>query len=201
MSDDFADDTGIDSPDTGTELAPTGPNLPDGAPGTDAGDGWQEPTRPDGVLDFAGNVAHTDYAFAAMAYWGADKASALRSEWGNDAGANLAFADAFAVANPDIMDIINNAGMSDDPALVKIAAVLGRQAAEISGDPTTIINKAQPMNALDFDERTETMMNEATAARGRGDLAKAARIQKQIDAMFTRQFGDEPAVGSEGRTA
>ncbi len=52
------------------------------------------------------------------------------------------------------------------------------------------------------DEQTTDLMNEATQARVTGNLAKARRLQKQIDAMFVAQYGTDPAVGSSGgRTA
>ncbi len=49
-----------------------------------------------------------------------------------------------------------------------------------------------------FEEQTTGLMNEAAQARVTGNLAKARRLQKQIDAMFVRQYGTDPAVGSSG---
>ena len=52
-----------------------------------------------------------------------------------------------------------------------------------------------------FEEQTTDLMNEAGQARATGHLAKARRLQKQIDAMFAKRYGDEPIVGSGGRNA
>ena len=49
-----------------------------------------------------------------------------------------------------------------------------------------------------FDEKTTELMEEASQARATGNSGKANRLQKQIDAMFTAQYGSEAAVGTSG---
>ena len=49
-----------------------------------------------------------------------------------------------------------------------------------------------------FHAQTDDLMTQEQAARARGEMAKAAGLRKRIDAMFGRQYGHEPAVGSSG---
>ena len=116
--------------------------------------------------------------------------------------ANLAFSEAFGRAHPDILSVIYEAGMGDHPVVLRIAAMLGRRYAETSGDAGTITNSkgTATMDDDTFDATTESLMIEERGARGRGELAKAANLQKRIDALFKTRFSG-PIVGSEGRNA
>ena len=95
--------------------------------------------------------------------------------------------------------VLEVAGILDHPAVTRWMASAGRMMAGTPGDATTIgKTKGKPMDSINFDEKTETMMTEASVARSRGESAKAARIQRQIDALFTRQYGTEPVIGTSG---
>ena len=44
-------------------------------------------------------------------------------------------------------------------------------------------------------------MAEETQARATGQLGKSKRLQREIRALFVRQYGTDPAVGEGGVTA
>ena len=120
----------------------------------------------------------------------------------------MGYARAFSEAHPDISQILETVGLADHPGLVLVAAMLGRRYATRAGDPAEITTQkgSQTMTtpSIDpdtFDEQTTDLMNEAAQARATGEHAKARRLQKQIDAMFAKRYGDEPIVGSRGRNA
>ncbi len=49
-----------------------------------------------------------------------------------------------------------------------------------------------------FNERTDDLMTEESQARAQGNTAKSRRLQREIRAMFVRQYGTDSAVGSSG---
>jgi hypothetical protein len=192
---------GVDSP--GDDAAEQGD---DAAESSDIG------PPPDGEWTFD-RPEVVDHQFAVMEAAFGDLATELREEWGDGAGTNLVFASAaareFADHYPEVVQTIENRGAGDDPLIVEILAVLGRQWAETPGDPRTVRlfpgtgnhEQERNMNEIDannFDEQTETLMTESEEAAQQGNLAKRDRIEKQLRALFVRRYGTGPAIGSSG---
>lgn len=165
---------------------------------------------PDGAWTFDRPevVAHQ---FSIMESHFGDLATDLREEWGADAGRNLEFAAAtareFEAHYPEIIQTINNRGAGDDPLIVELLAVLGRQWAETPGDPRTVRlfpgtgDHEQETNMSDadnFDEQTDALMTEQEQAQTEGNLGKVDRLEREIRARFVRKYGTGAAVGSSG---
>ncbi len=54
------------------------------------------------------------------------------------------------------------------------------------------------INTDSFNEKTDQLMTEESQARAQGNFGKSKRLQREIRAMFVRQYGTEPATGSSG---
>ena len=195
-------------------LEPAVPAVVEGE-GGDAADPPGLPAPPEGEWTFA-RPEVVNHQFAIMEADFGELATDLRSEWGADAGRNLEFAFAtslvFEAEYPEVVSTIARRGAGADPLIVELLAVLGRQWAETPGDPTTVRlfpnsdghgqeRNMSEINTDDFDEKTETLMNEEAEARAAGNLGKSNRLQREIRALFVRRYGKEPIVGSGGRNA
>ena len=143
----------------------------------------------------------------------ADQATAtgiLRREWpGEDYERNVEMAVAALVTVPgwwDYQRVLEAAGVADHPAIIRYLAGSGRLRASVPGDPATIptitnTTSEAKMKQIDpdtFDERSTQLMEEASQARATGNRGKANRLQREIDALFKSQYGDEAAVGTSG---
>ena len=187
-------------------------------PGDDAvepGDGESVPAiadPPDGEWTFS-RPEIVDYQFQIMESHFGDLATDLKSEWGADAGRNLEFAAAtareFEAHYPEIIQTINNRGAGDDPLVVEILAVLGRQWAETPGDPLTVKlfpnsdghgqeRNMSDIGADDFEEQTDQLMTEQEQAQTEGNLSKVDRLERELRARFVRKYGTGAAIGTSG---
>ena len=185
--------------------------------GSDEGDGAESlpdiGPSPDGewTFDRPEVVAHQ---FKMMEASFGELATDLRDDWGADAGRNMEFAAAasreFETHYPEIISTVTARGAANDPLVVELLAVLGRQWAETPGDPSTVRlfpntdghEQETAMNEtnIDFDEKVETLMNEQDQAQQAGNIAKRDRIERQLRGLFVRKYGTGPAVGEGGRT-
>ena len=181
----------------------------------DSADGESLPAlgpSPDGEWTFARPevVAHQ---FAMMEADFGELATDLKSEWGADAGRNLEFALAtsleFETHYPELVATVARRGAGADPLIVELLAQLGRQWAETPGDPTTVRlfpnadghgqeRNMSEINKGDFDERADALMDEEKQARASGNLGKSERLEREIRALFVRQYGSGPVVGTSG---
>ena len=154
-----------------------------------------------------------DHQFAMMESEFGDLATDLKSDWGADAGRNLDFALAasreFEEHYPELVATVAERGARNDPLVIELLAVIGRQWAETPGDPTTVRlfpgsdnhGEERIMNETNiggFDEKVETLMNESQQAGDAGNLAKRDRLEHEIRALFVKRYGTTPAVGSSG---
>ena len=167
---------------------------------------------PEGEWTFA-RPEVVDHQFAMMEADFGELATDLRSEWGADAGRNLEFALAtsleFEAHYPELVATVAARGAGADPLIVELLAQLGRQWAETPGDPRTVRlfpntgdrgqeTNMSENNSHDFDEKADDLMAEEAAARAAGNLGKSKRLEREIRALFVRQYGTGSAVGSSG---
>lgn len=152
--------------------------------------------------------AEVERAFAAMGWWdeggpGAARAAGLRARWGADAAANLRHAEAFGRTHPDVRDALYRAGFGDHPAIVEVAAMLGRRYGAPAPRPV-----AAPAAAAPFDGDAETAFEDALAAtrariaeaQARGQNARAARLYQDELRLIADRRGRRPIVDGK-RTA
>ena len=135
--------------------------------------------------------------------------SALRREWpGEEYSRNLAFSAALLEVIPGSLEalrVLEAAGVSEHPSVIRWAVSVGRLLAREAGDASTIPStatgketKMDPIDSDTFNERADDLMTEEVQARARGNLGKSKRLQREIRALFVRQYGTEPAIGSSG---
>ncbi len=167
-----------------------------------------------GGMDFAGNPGDVARALEYMEVWDYDENGALtgglveelKAEWGSDMGANLGFFQAFALAHPDIHEILVASGFGDHPAIIRVGAMLGRRYATKSGDPGQITTKKAGAKVM---EHMNTAAIEAQIKTLERDIERAqAEQDPDVDALYQRQQalyrllpgGSEPIVGEGGVT-
>ena len=153
-----------------------------------------------------GDAAAVDRAFDVMAAYAPEDAAALRQRWGPDGGANLRFARAFATAHPELVGVVMNAGLGDDPAVIEMAAMLGRRDAETAGDPDTIPPATAPRRLSahakqTLEDRIDDLHEAYNDARARGNDRKAQKIDSELSGFYRQLYGTQPVVGAKGRGA
>ena len=159
-----------------------------------------------GEMDFGGNPEHVAGALEAMSVWGEDEVAPLKAKWGSDMGANLGFFQAFALAHPDIHEILVDSGFGDHPAIIEVGAILGRRYATKSGDPSQITTKkagvkaVEHMNTAAIEAKIEALGDEIDKAQALDDTGKANQLYQEQFALY-RQLpgGSDPAIGEGGR--
>ncbi len=152
-----------------------------------------------------------DHQFAIMKSEFGELATDLRSDWGVDAGRNLEFALAtvkqFESHYPELIQTVEARGARNDPLVVELLAVLGRQWASTPGDPTTVKlfpgtgdNEQERTMEIeaDFDEKTDELMTQQEQAQVEGNLGKVNRLEREIRARFVKRYGTGAAIGSSG---
>ena len=90
----------------------------------------------------------------------------------------------------------------DDIALLRLGASLGRELyhrhhANVGQHSEGSRNMSE-INTDTFSERADELMTQESEARAQGNFGKSNRLQREIRAMFVRQYGIEPATGSSG---
>lgn len=159
--------------------------------------------RPSG--DFS-SPAVVEWSFREMSWWDADKANALRTRWGNDAGNNLRFADAFATQHSDIAAVLTSNGLIDHPAIIEAAAMLGRRFATVPGDSANIRQGEErpmgdPLSRDDFNEQVDKLRERAAVASARGNTQLANELSEEERQLYDRQGGASGIVDGSTRTA
>ena len=166
--------------------------------------------RPDGEWTFD-RPDVVNHQFAVMEAAFGDLATELRSEWGADAGTNLMFgayaAREFEKHFPEVIQTIENRGAGDDPLIVEILAVLGRQWAETPGDPRTVrlFPNGQGMeksmtNTGNVQAQIDALEDQIDQATAQNDSIKAQELYTQQQGLY-RQLpgGTDSIVGRGGR--
>ena len=145
-----------------------------------------------------------------------DLASDLRSEWGADAGLNFRFAEAAAQKMerewPELIETVTRLGAANDPLIVELLAVAGRQWAEVPGDPDSVVrlfptgDHGQETTTMEstmtgtVQAKIDELEDEIDAAQARNDTTKAQLLFEKQQNLYRRlPGGDEPVVGSGGR--
>ena len=170
-----------------------------------------------GEQDFAGNPEHVAAALEAMSVWDVDEngqpssdlVGELKAEWGSDMGRNLAFFRAFALAHPDIHEILVASGFGDHPAIIRVGAMLGRRYATKSGDPgqittrkakTAMTTETDTMNTAAIEAKIKGIHQEMEKASAENDFGEANRLYLIEQELYGRlPGGGEPLVGQSGR--
>lgn len=173
---------------------------------------------PEGEWTFA-RPEVVDHQFALMEAAFGDMATDLRKEWGADAGVNLQFADAaaaqFEESFPEVIAVFEKHGGVNDPMVVELLAVIGRQGADTPGDPGTVRlfpnpggtetrqpNMTDNMATKDIQGRIDALEGVIEKARARGEHSRANDAyleQLRLGALLPG--AGEPIVGRGGRVA
>lgn len=100
--------------------------------------------------------------------------------------------------------------IGNHPAAVKAFAKFGRMLHHGDGlEPVTVPNRARPARqtaqakgaqSMTATERMQTLTEQIHLALGRGDKIAATRLDKERARLTERMTGNEPIVGSQGRT-
>jgi len=166
-----------------------------------------------GGMDFAGNPEAVAHALEQMSWWDrdengevtGDRVAKMKAEWGSDIGTNLAHYQAFALAHPDIYEVLDAAGFGDHPAIVEVGAILGRRYATVAGDPGQMMTKkgqtqmADSMATKDIQARIYALEGVIEKAKARGEYVRANDAyleQLRLDRLLPG--GTDPVVGSSG---
>ena len=198
------------SDDGGDPPAQTSPGELTVATGAD-----DETVTVSGGMDFANNPEHIGQALEAMSWWDSDEAgepdgdrvSQLKAKWGSDMGANLAHFQAFALAHPDIYEVLDAAGFGDHPAIVEAGAMLGRKYATVAGDPGQITTRKAGAKTMDsmatnqIEARIEAIRDDIDKAQARQDTTKANKLyQEALGLEALLPGGTDPIIGQAGRS-
>ncbi len=161
-----------------------------------------------GGMDFPGNPEHTAHALACMEVWGEDEVAQLKAKWGSDMGANLGYFQAFALAHPDVHELLVASGFGDHPAIIEAGATLGRRYVTKAGDPSRMTTRKAGVTAVDnmatnqIEARIDTLQDDIDAALAKNDHSKAQRLFTTQQSLYRRlPGGTDPVVGGSGRTS
>jgi hypothetical protein len=182
----------------------------DGTPAADQT--WRDGHETLAPMPDAPHVAtsEVDVAIAKLNERGDDHAALVQS-WGSDFGDNLGFAKAafkeIADTNPGLIAKFERNGLGDHPAVLQFLAKHGRLSAGMMGDFPTRNNEPMTINRTG-----PTGTNRGGSAREELDRImsenppgsvsyKTPSVQRRIEALSRQIAGNEPIIGSSGRTS
>ena len=156
-------------------------------------------------------VANARIAMSPWSGWnGGPSVDELFSRWGPDAGANLAYAEAFEDTHGDVAAVIDKWGLSGHPGVVEAAAILGRRMATESGAQRET-SAAEPQPALEgiltatsreaIAEKMREFNQRIERAQAAGDSPLANTIYQDQQRWIAATQGNRPVVGAGGRYA
>ncbi len=161
-----------------------------------------------GGMDFAANPEHVAHALACMDCWGEDEVAPLKAKWGSDMGANLGYFQAFALAHPDVHELLVASGFGDHPAIVEAGAILGRAYVTKAGDVGRVttrkagVQAVEHMASANIQARIDDLQGAIERAQSQHDSTKANRLFAEQQALYRRlPGGSDPAIGEGGVTA
>ena len=169
-----------------------------------------------GGMDFVGNPEHVAQALEAMSVWDhdetgqpdGDSVEQLKAEWGSDMAANLTYFQSFALAHPDVHELLVASGFGDHPALIMAGAILGRRYMTKAGDAGQVTTRkagAQTMDSMattNIRAQLNDLQERIERAQARHDTTTANRLYAEQLALQRRlPGGADPAIGEGGRTA
>ena len=132
---------------------------------------------------------------AAMAAADPEAARALQAAWGEELTANLDLARraARAFASPELKRALEDSGLGDHPALIRVAAEVGRLLDAPAGP-------AEPgLDAADL-ERLEAEIDRLHALQfARPQEYRSERTQRALARLYARRYGRGGPAGTEGR--
>ena len=125
---------------------------------------------------------------------------------GNDMAANLGYFEAFALAHPDVREVLDSHGLLDHPAIVEVGAIMGRRYATTPGDPGEMMTSkgatAMESTMTDVQAKIDALDDAIDAAQARNDTTKAQLLYENQARLYQQlPGGREPIVGGAGRTA
>ncbi|MCH7864098.1 MAG: MCE family protein [Proteobacteria bacterium] len=116
--------------------------------------------------------------------------------------------EAFALAHPDVHDLLVESGFGDHPAIIEVGAILGRKYSTTAGNPKTITTRkagAKTVDSMTTDQieaRIEEVQDEIDKAKARFDPTKANKLYQESLALEARlPGGGDAIIGRDGRTA
>ncbi len=143
-----------------------------------------------------GGAADDVVVLAAMAAADPEAARALQAAWGEDLTANLDLARraARAFASPELKRALEDSGLGDHPALIRVAAEVGR----------LLDAPAESGTAPDLDaaalESLEAEIDRLHALQfARPQEYRSERTQRVLARLYARRYGSGRALGSRGR--
>lgn len=185
--------------------APTGSGRPDdpGVPGEPEFDAaGPEPLDADAISEVVTNMREVGVSEEAL--------EALHSEWGVDAGANLAYAAEFSRQlqdeNPEFAAAVDREAERDPAVLysmLRLAAKLGRQTVHGGNSAMEqITRETNPMSrtgkpSAKGEAEMQRLTAEAHKARHEGRGAEAQKLFAQRSQLARQLYGDAPIVGGD----
>ena len=172
--------------------------APDQPPET-LGDGLGAPAPLPGAAEAEGGSAAEEAAvLAAMAAADPVAARALQAAWGEDLPARLdqARRAARAFASPDLVRALEDSGLGDHPALIRVAAEVGRLL-DAGSDPAP--NRGPDLDGAAL-ESLEAEIDRLHALQfARPQEYRSERTQRALARLYARRYGGGGAVGPAGR--
>ena len=202
-----------------------GTDDPYGREAPDGGDDPSDADTDDGVADSLSAVGSppdgewtfdrpevVDHQFALMEAAFGELATDLKSEWGADSGLNLEFAAAasreFEANYPELTSVLDKRGGTNDPLIIEMLAVMGREWAETPGDPGTVRlfpntggheQETTMSNTNDIQSQIRDMEKAMDRAEVEGDREERSRLFRAQQELYRRlPGGGDPVVGSSG---
>ena len=205
MSDDVTTVSGDSSIVDDKSSEPKSTGVQDGAE-AEAG-----PTEDDPVLTLEpSNVQDkevVDYVFAEMEKLNPNVAASLRTRWGGDAQANLAYAQNAVdkLTSRDLNDFLETVDrdgvpLGNHPAVIDLAARIGRLLAAGSSPSSSGTDKRKGVNTSNqgiqsrIDKIHEFSFTDPSKY-------KSHPIQDELQGLYEKLHGGQPIVGAGGRTA
>ncbi len=134
---------------------------------------------------------------AAMAAADPEAARALQAAWGEDLAANLDLARkaAGAFASPELLRALDDSGLGDHPALIRVAAEVGRllEGAAPAGSGPAPDQDAAALESLEAEiDRLHALQFV------RPQEYRSERTQRALARLYARRYGGGRAAGAPG---
>ena len=179
------------APAGAAEAGPRDPASRDSGPGES---GFRDPAPEAG----AGPEPSAEAAaLAAMAAADPEAARTLQAEWGADLGAKLDLARkaARAFVSPELRRALEDSGLGDHPAMIRVAAEVGRL---LGGPAAAPADAAQGLDAAALDA-LEAEIDQLHALQfARPQEYRSERTQRALARLYARRYGGGPAPGPLG---
>ena len=165
------------------------PSGDPGVPGRDPAEAAPGAEAGEGAGEASGEVSGQAAVLAAMAAADPEAARALQADWGENLAENLGRARraAQAFASPGLIRALEDSGLGDHPALIRVAAEVGR----------LLDSAAGPASAPRLDgaalESLEAEIDRLHALQfARPQEYRSERTQRALARLYARRYGGGP---------